>query len=174
MSLHDLLALVVAAALIVLAAAVHSPFAESLSRQAVRIASAPREQTGGVMLSWRKARAVDNSEFVSPLPRSPSSASASGWQGLFGLSLLVSLACSSRLCGGGVSLPGCRGLASRRPPLPRLRCLLTGCELLCCCHRRLPSYGAGSVPAPTGQTNPSDRVMNRPASPAGHCQRGFR
>jgi hypothetical protein len=32
MSLHDLVALVVTAALIVLAAAVHSPFAESLSR----------------------------------------------------------------------------------------------------------------------------------------------
>ena len=79
-----------------------------------------------------------------------------------GLSLPVLLACGSRLCGGGLSLPGCRCLASRRPPLPRLRCLLTGCELLGCCHRRLP-YGVGSVLEQTGQTNPSDGVMNRPS-----------
>jgi hypothetical protein len=74
----------------------------------------------------------------------------------------VLLACGSRLCGGGLSLPGCRCLASRRPPLPRLRRLLTGCELLGCCHRRLP-YGVGSVLEQTGQTNPSVGVVNRPS-----------
>jgi hypothetical protein len=42
----------------------------------------------------------------------------------YGLSLPVLFACGSRLSGGRPSLPGCRCLASRRPPLPRPSWLL--------------------------------------------------
>ena len=65
--------------------------------------------------------------------------SLAGCRTRFGSPLgFVLFPCRCGLGGGRPSLACCRCLASRRAALPRLCGLLTGCELLRRCHRRLP------------------------------------